>query len=138
MEVMVHPHVAQTLTTERIRGWQERAAQARLAKEARAARRAQGGRRGWDIRRIRVPAITGLASPSSGPTSPVPPVTAQRGAVAGRPAGADGRQPATADGRQPATADELGLATADEHQPMTAGVGQPGADGRQPAGPRAA
>ena len=126
----MHPHVAQTLTTERIRGWQERAAQARLAKEARAGHRARRGRRGWDIWRIRVPAITGLASPSSGPTSPVPPVTAQRDAAAGRSAGADGRQPAPAD--------ELGLATADEHRPMTAGAGQPGADGRQPAGPRAA
>jgi len=135
MEDVVHPHVAQTLTTERIRGWQERAAQARLAKEARAGRRARRGRRGWDLRRIRVPAITGSAAPSSGPASPV---AAQRDAAAGRSAGADGRQPAPADGRQPATADELGLATADEHQPMTAGAGQPGADGRQPAGPRAA
>jgi hypothetical protein len=116
----VHPHLAQTLTTERIKGWQEEAAQARLAREARRARR---GRRGWGAWRTRAPVTTGLASPSSGPTPPAPSVTARRGAAAGRPAGADERQ----------------LAAADEDQPMTADAGPPAAaDERQPAGPRAA
>ena len=150
----VHPHLAQSLTTERIRGWQEEAAQARLAREARGARRARRGWR-WGVWRTRVPATTGLAPPSTGPTPAAPSVTAQRGAVAGRLAGADERVPAGADERVPAAADrpvpaaadqrrfaaagDRELAAADEHQPVTADVEQPaGADERQPAGPRAA
>jgi len=134
----VHPHLAQNLTTERIRGWQEEAAQARLAREARGARRARRGWR-WGVWRTRVPATTGLAPPSTGPTPAAPSVTAQRGAVAGRLAGADERMPATAGQRQFAAAGDRELAAADEHQPVTADVEQPaGADERQPAGPRAA
>lgn len=140
----MHPHLAQNLTAERIRGWQEEAAQARLAREARRARR---GRRSWVVWRSRVPATTGLASPSSGSTAPAPPVMAQRGAGGGRPARAAERVPAAADGHQRSTADEYRAVAADEHQLATTGEHQPltaeverttAADERQPAGPRAA
>ena len=36
----MHPYITQTLAAERIRGWQQQAAQARRVKEARRARRA--------------------------------------------------------------------------------------------------
>jgi hypothetical protein len=122
----VHPHLSQTLTSERIKGWQEEAARARLAREARGARRARRGRRRWGAWRIRVPATTALASPSSGPTPPASPVTGQR-AAEGRPARLAGWD------------DELLAAAAGEHRPMIADEGRPaGAGERRPTGTRAA
>ena len=131
----MHPHLAQTLTTERIRGWQEEAAQARLAKEARRARR---GRRGWGAWRTRVPATTGLASPTSGPTPTARLATGQRGAAEGRPAAAGERPPAPAGERVPTVADEQLAVAPGEPEPMTADQGPAAAGERQPAGPRAA
>ena len=116
----MHPHLAQALTTERIRGWQEEAAQAQLARQARPGRRSW---RGWGGRRARTPAPAGLMSPSGRPVPPEQPVTARPGAAGGRPVAAEDHQPVAADDRR-------SVAAAD-HQPVAA-------DDRRPAGTRAA
>jgi hypothetical protein len=99
MEDKVHPHLAQSLTTERIREWQKEAAQARLARQARHGRRSW---RGWGAWRTRTPAPASLTSPSGRPVPPAQPVTGRPGAAGDRPVAAGDHKPVAAEDRQPA------------------------------------
>jgi hypothetical protein len=78
----VHPNITQTLAAERIKGWQQEAAQARRVKEARRARRA------W-----MVPIAARLVLLRSRRILSAQPVTGRRGAAEGGPTPAGERRP---------------------------------------------
>jgi hypothetical protein len=84
----VHPYLMQTLSTDRIRDWQQRAERERWIKEARRARPARHPR---PARELVAAALTPLGIRRIPPAQP----------AAGRTGGADG-QPATADERKTA------------------------------------
>ena len=78
----MHPYITQALAAERIRGWQQQAAQARRVKEARRARRA------WMM-----PLAARLVLLRSRRILSAEPVTSRRGVAEERPAAAGERRP---------------------------------------------
>jgi hypothetical protein len=81
----VHPYLMQTLSTERIRDWQQQAEQARRIKESRRARPAR------PARELLTAALAPLGIRR---VPPAQPAAGWTGIAEGQPAAADGRQSA--------------------------------------------